>query len=52
MFIKKLFIRKEFDISFFTSPLENLISRLDDLSKEQVKSRLKNIIRSIYDEYL
>ncbi len=52
MFLKKLFIRKEFDISFFTNPLENLLSRLDDLSKEQVKSKLKNIIRSIYDEYL
>jgi len=52
MFLKKLFIKKEFDISFFTSPLENLLSKFDDLSKEQVKSKLKNIIRSIYDEYL
>jgi len=52
MFIKKLFVRKEFDISFFTGPLEYLLKKLDDLSKEQVKYRLKNIIRSIYDEYL
>lgn len=47
-----MFVRKEFDISFFTSPLENLLGKFDDLSKEQVRSNLKNIIRSIYDEYL